>query len=626
MKGIVYLLRVLVLFLVAFGLSRLIFVGYLYPQLGHESLKSILSCFYYALKIDVAASCYLLLLPLLLIILETFFEFNFLAKLRRIYVFLILFINAIFTSADQGLYQEWGVKMNYRALQYLAHPSEVVSTATNLQLVAFVLLVILQMSVCSYLYFKWVKPADQWGAGNKFVSVLVSLLLVPVLILGIRGGLQQVPIQVSDVYYSTNANLNWAAVNTLWNVAQSVTTGVKYGLQNPYPFYDKNEAQKVVEELYSAREDSTVLFLKDQHPNIVFIVFEGWSADLIESIAHNKERACTPHFDILASNGLLFTNCIASGERSDQGLAAIMSSFPSLPLSSVVNYPEKVDQLPALLKPFKDKGYQSLFIFGGQLSYGNLKALIYHNGFDKVIEEKDIDPKIHRGRLGVHDEFTFDIFQHEISELKPPFFAGIFTQSTHFSYDYPKAKKSLEWAGAESDYANSMMYADSCLGDFFEKAKREPWFENTLFVMVSDHSHVMPWNDDHRKSSLHHIPLLFYGNVIKEEYRGAKKDAMVSQQDICATLLAQMQLPHQDFKWSKDIMAPGANTFAYWTFTEGFGFSRSSDCEFIYDLANKKDISPSVSKCDSADIKHEGFSYLQMVFEDFISSGRKQRK
>lgn len=626
MKSIVYLLRVLVLFLIAFGVSRSIFVCYLYPQLGQESWKSILSCFYFALKIDVAASCYLLLLPLLLIILETVFEFSFFAKLRRAHVFLILFINALFTSADQGLYQEWGVKMNYRALQYLVHPSEVVFTATNQQLITFVLLIILQMTVCSYIYFKWLKPYDQWIAGSKFVNVFISLLLVPVLVLGIRGGSQQVPIQVSDVYYSTNPNLNWAAVNTLWNVAQSVATGMKYGLQNPYPFYDKSEAGKVVKDLYSAREDSTVLFLKDQQSNIVFIVFEGWSADLIESISHNKERACTPHFDKLAAEGILFTNCIASGERSDQGLAAILSSFPSLPLSSVVNYPEKVDQLPALLKPFKDKGYRSLFLFGGQLSYGNLKALIYHNGFDKVIEEKDIDPKIHRGRLGVHDEFTFDIFQHEISPLKPPFFAGIFTQSTHFSYDYPKAKKPLDWAGAESDYANSMMYADSCLGNFFDKAKKQSWFANTLFVMVSDHSHVMPWNDDHKKSALHHIPLLFFGDVIKKEYRGSKKEAIVSQQDICATLLAQMKLPHQDFKWSKDMMNAGANSFAYWTFTEGFGFSRNDGCEFIYDLANKKDISQPVSKCDSTDIKHEGFSYLQMVFEDFISSGKKAQE
>jgi hypothetical protein len=143
--------------------------------------------------------------------------------------------------------------------------------------------------------------------------------------------------------------------------------------------------------------------------------------------------------------------------------------------------------------------------------------------------------------------------------------------------------------------------------------------------MVSDHSHVMPWNDDHRKSALHHIPLLFYGNVIKEEYRGSKKDDIVSQQDICATLLSQLGLPHQDFKWSKDIMIPSANRFAYWTFTEGFGFSRSRDCEFIYDLANKKGLSLSVSQCENSDIKHEGFSYLQMVFEDFISSGKRAK-
>jgi phosphoglycerol transferase MdoB-like AlkP superfamily enzyme len=281
-----------------------------------------------------------------------------------------------------------------------------------------------------------------------------------------------------------------------------------------------------------------------------------------------------------------------------------------------------VAQLPSLLKPFGQEGYHSLFLFGGQLSYGNLKSLIYHNGFEKVIEEKDIDPAIYRGRLGVHDEHTFDILYHELNGLKPPFIAGFFTQSTHFSYDYPKVKLHIGWAGGDSDYANSMIYADSCLGDFFDKAKKEPWFANTLFIMVSDHSHVLAWNSDHRRAALHHIPLLFYGDVIKEEYRGIKKEEVVSQQDVAATLLALMNMPHDNFKWSRDVMNPFTKTFAYWTFTDGFGFTRSRDCELVYDLADKKAISKPTGACDTL-IERQGFSYLQMVFDDFINNGNR---
>jgi phosphoglycerol transferase MdoB-like AlkP superfamily enzyme len=621
MRPAFYIARVLLLFVFAFAVSRIIFVCCFLPQFAGEPITSVLLSFYYALKIDVATACYLLLLPLFITLIQCIYDVKIFDKIKEVYLLFIIFVNALITSADPGLYQEWGVKMNYRALLFLSHPSEVVYTATTHQLLFFIICTALQTVLSFYIYFRLVKARESKDKKKGILAFFVCIALVPLLVLGIRGGWQEVPIQVSDSYYSSNQHLNWAAVNTLWNIGQSVNTGMRYGSQNPYLFFKKKEAEAVVRDLYTENNDSTVLFIKDQHPNIVFIIFEGWSSDLIASISGNKEHGCTPNFDRMAAQGILFTQCIASGERSDQGLAAILSSFPSLPLSSIVNYPEKVDQLPSLLKPFKEKGYSSLFLFGGQLSYGNLKALIYHNGFDKVIEEKDIDHSIYRGRLGVHDEFTFDILQHELKAMKPPFMAGIFTQSTHFSYDYPKAKKPIAWAGGESDYANSMMYADSCLGDFFDKAKKQLWYDHTLFIMVADHSHVMPWNDDHSKAVLHHIPLLFYGDVVRNECRGTRKEATVSQQDICATLLSQLHIPHDNFKWSKDIMNTSVQHFAYWTFTDGFGFTRSPDCEFVYDLASKKIISSSASHCDSAHIDRVGLSYLQMVFEDFMLMG-----
>ena len=623
MKGTLYIARLFLFFLFVFAISRVIFLCYFFPQFAHEPFTTILLSFCYALKTDVSATCYLLILPLLLVLFRSVWDIKSTFRIADIYVLTILLINAMVTSADLGLYQEWGVKMNYRAMLYLQRPSEVFSTATNGQIILFFLLTSIQTTLAYYIYRKLIRQTDEWQGQSKPIALISVIILVPLLVLGIRGGMKELPLQASDSYYSTNQTLNWSAVNSLWGLVQSVIVGRSYGLQNPYEFYAKQDAGKTIQDLYSTDPDSTVLFLKNKRPNIVLIIFEGWSTDLIASISQNKERSCTPYFDKLASEGILFTECLASGERSDQGVTAILSSFPSLPLSSIVNYPEKVDQLPSLLKPFTKDGYHSLFLFGGQLSYGNLKSLIYHNGFEKVIEEKDIDPKIYRGRLGVQDEHTFDILHHELNAMKPPFVAGFFTQSTHFSYDYPKAKKPLGWAGAESGYANSLMYADSCLGDFFEKAKREPWFANTLFIMVSDHSHVLPWNDDHSKAALHHIPLLFYGNVIKEEYKGVRKERVVSQQDVPATLLSQLNMSHDNFKWSKDIMNPTSASFAYWTFTDGFGFTCTKDCEFIYDLGNKRVISAPASTYDTL-VKRQGFSYLQMVFDDFISNAKRQ--
>ena len=619
MKIGLYIARLFLLFLFVFAISRLIFLCYFLSDISGQSFISILSSFYYALKVDVSTASYLLVFPLLISLFESIVPFRSGVTIRRSYTFLILSINALITSVDLGLYKEWGVKVNYKALLYLQHPSEIGSTATSGQLIFTLLFALIQAVLSFILYKRFVTPADNLNGENKLVAFISAIILVPLLALGIRGGIQQIPVQAADSYYSTNPHLNWAAVNSLWHLGQSVVAGTQYGNHNPYPFVNDLNDQREVEKLYTSNPDSTISFLHDQQPNIVLIILEGWSADLIESISENKDRSCASHFDTLTKEGILFTNCLASGERSDQGLTAILSSFPSLPLSSIVNYSEKVHHLPSLLKPFKDKGYSSLFLFGGQLSYGNLKTLIYHNGFDKVIEEKDIDPKIYRGRLGVHDEHTFDILHNELNKLKPPFFTGFFTQSTHFSYDYPNAKHPIAWAEKGSDYTNSVTYADSCLGDFFLKAKKEPWYSNTLFVLVSDHSHVLPWNSAHTTSAMHHIPLLFCGDVIKQEYRGTKKTGIVSQQDIAATLLSSLHITHDNFKWSKDVMNPTTSSFAYWTFTEGFGFTQNTSCERVYDLANKKTISAIYQNCDSDQIKRQSFSYLQKVFEDFLS-------
>jgi phosphoglycerol transferase MdoB-like AlkP superfamily enzyme len=623
MRGLLYIARLFLLFLFAFALSRLIFICFFFTDVSHEPASHILAAFFYGLKTDSSAACYLLIIPVLFLLEDSVGRFAWASRLQSAYALLILFINALVTSAELGLYREWGVKMNYRALLYLQHPSEVLSTATTWQILLTLFLTAIQTGITCYAYKRWVKLPDTQSKDSRVPAFIISLLMIPAIMLGMRGGWQQIPVQASDSYYSGNEHLNWAAVNSLWSLGQSISVGTRYGISNPYDFYLKDIAEKTVSRLYATQGGPGLLFLKDRHPNIVFIIFEGWSADLLSSISGDTLRSAAPHFDRLAAQGILFTHCLASGERSDQGLSAILSGFPSLPLASIVNYPEKINHLPALLKPFSHAGYSSLFLFGGQLSYGNIKALIYHNNFDEVIEEKDIDRAIYRGRLGVHDENTFDILRHKLSAKKQPFFAGFFTQSTHFSYDYPKAKKLISWAGDMNDYVNSLMYADSCLGDFFEKAKREPWYANTLFILVSDHSHVLPWDNDHKTSALHHIPLLFYGDAIKEQYRGMRKDEVVSQQDICATLLQQAGMPHSDFKWSKDIMNPGTLPFAYWTFTNGFGFTRSNGCELVYDLGNKKTISDKYEGCDSASITRSGFSYLQSVFDDFLSMDKQ---
>ena len=183
-----------------------------------------------------------------------------------------------------------------------------------------------------------------------------------------RGGLQPIPINQSDAYYSKNNILNDAAVNPVWNLTHSTIENLSHlDNHNPYTYFGKEEAKNLVEKIYKPeltgvssrpRRDSAhsnpkpKRILKNKRPNIVLLLMESWSADIIESLGGMP--GITPNFDSLTKDGLLFTNFYASGYTSDLAMPAILSSFHALPIASIVTQPAKFKELYCIsgsLKP-----------------------------------------------------------------------------------------------------------------------------------------------------------------------------------------------------------------------------------------------------------------------------------
>ena len=142
--------------------------------------------------------------------------------------------------------------------------------------------------------------------------------------LAIRGGVQQIPANVSDAYYSNNNALNLTSVNSAFHLAASILENTKGG--EPYSFMKNEEADAIVDSLYTNNPDSTRSVLSVQRPNIVLVVLESWSADLVKLCGGYD--SITPFFDSIAQHGILFSDCYASGGLSDQGMAALFSGFP----------------------------------------------------------------------------------------------------------------------------------------------------------------------------------------------------------------------------------------------------------------------------------------------------------
>jgi len=179
-------------------------------------------------------------------------------------------------------------------------------------------------------------------------------------------------------------------------------------------------------------------------------------------------------------------------------------------------------------------------------------------------------------------------------------------------------KEVLEWGDNERKYINSAYYTDHSIGDFIRNARKQPWFKNTLFILVADHSHNSYRNWSFSTPLYHKIPLLMFGDVIKEEFRGKKIDRLSNQSDLASTLLHQLEIPAGEFHWSKNLFNPYSPQFAYYSFEEGLGWIRPSG-HFVYDANVKHFNEVSIPDQERDSVIREGKSYLQVLFEEYMS-------
>lgn len=574
-----------------------------------------IAAFWHAIPLDIATTCYLLLFPFLILIIQSFYSPKWLNSLNKVYTLSAIIVFSLLVTAELGIYPEWKTKMPYKALMYLQNPSEVYNSASTATFFVLILLFLVLSTSTYWLYVKYFHVKILESLNLWYFKVwLILIVLLPVLFIGGRGGWQQIPINQSESYYSNHNILNLAAVNSGFNITISIIENYKNFGKNPYAFYDKEEAQSIIEKLYELPKDSTTHILKTEKPNIVLIILESWSADLIESIG--GKPGITPSFHELENQGVLFTNLYATGPRSEQAMGSIFSGFPAHPISSVTVQPEKFSKLPTVTKSLIDNGYHTSFYFGGQLRYGNIKGYILYNGFTKVVEHNDFGNNVLRGKLGVHDEFVLSRQLKDLNEEKEPFFSGLFTLSSHSPYDQPM-ENVFDWGGNENDYINSAYYTDRCLGNYINEARKQPWFKNTLFIIVADHSHNSYRNWSFTTPAYHKIPMLFYGEVIKEEFRGLKVNRLSNQMDLATTLLKQLGLESAPFKWSRDLFNPYSPEFAYYSFEEGLGWITQNG-HFVYDARVDHYNEDTVPDELKEKTKKQGKSFLQVLFEEYM--------
>jgi phosphoglycerol transferase MdoB-like AlkP superfamily enzyme len=612
-----FLLALFIYWLLLFAALRAFFLSYNFRLLlpsDHRAFD-IVHCFWQSLSLDASMAAYFLVIPWLVLALSgSRFRGRSQAFLKT-YVAIITVAYCWIAVSESFIYPEWKQKLNARILTTLAHPTEIVRSVPWTDLIIG-LLVWLMLSFGAFQVFRNGVSIFLHQTGRHRLRTMLLIVSWPI-ILGVtaRGGTKAIAIDVSRVYFSNDPILNDAAVNPanyfLRNIMQS--NSYKFGT-NIFASMPMDEAVRVRDELVRKPKNPGLKIVKDGTPNLVFIILESWSADLVASLGGRSEIA--PQFAQLEKNGILFTDFYSNGNRSQQGIASIFGAFPALPRSTITEDPGKARKLPGLARKLSQVGYSSTFLYGGQLEYGNIKSFLVDSGFQTIIEDKDLDSALPRANLGVIDGEMFKILHQSLNKQTAPFFTAFFNLNSHAPYDIPN-KDRYHFEGIESEYVKSAMYVDEELGRFFSDIKHEPWFANTLFVIVADHSHNTYRNRSTHDPGYRRIPFLLYGGAIKEEYRGTTWNRVGSQVDIVATILAQLGMEHTEFEWSKDMFHPNSPEFAYYEVGNGVGWV-TREGALVYEFDEKELRQSSLPAHEEVTATKNALAYLQVLFQSFI--------
>ncbi|WP_151945537.1 LTA synthase family protein [Aliarcobacter butzleri] len=542
MKFIKELFKVYLLFVALFLTGRFFFYLLYFERFNDISLSESLLTFIYGLRMDTIVICIILVIPTIFLAITPKIFSNFISKFLNIYILFFLLIALFIECASFPFFAQYDLRPNYLFIEYLEYPQEVTSLLFKdykFQFIAVFILIIATIKI--YSKSKFIK-FEQVFKQNYVSRILILVPILLILFLGIRSSLGHRPVNISDALYSTNRVINEITKNSLHSLGYAYYSNKKAENNiSKYGKIDIKEAYKVAslaigidykdEKKPFYREVKSKLASKKQK-NLVIFIQESMGAQFTGFIG---KQNFTPNLDNLAQDYLSFTNLYSNGTRSVRGLAALTSG--TLPINGIEVIKRNKSQegyftIASLLKPY---GYKSSFIYGGEARFDNMKGWYLGNGFDEVIEQKDFTNPIFTSTWGVSDEDLVIKANEKFKsyyENKEKFVSVMFSSSNHMPFELPDGKIEFEKNIPKTSVENAIKYADFAIGKFFELAKKEDYFKDTVFVVIADHN-VRVYGDQIVPIDMFQIPAVIVSSDIPHQIF----TNLTSQSDVLATAL-----------------------------------------------------------------------------------------
>lgn len=583
LRKILFLLIYLVSWVIFFEIARVFFLisTSAYAKEVSASLK--LQSLGYGLKMDLSMAGYLTILVSLFVVAAVFIPFFRKRTIYLIYTGIILFLFVLITIADAESFKAWGTRLDYTPIKFLSSPKEAFASIGHLPIFWIVLGLLIIYFLLFWVFRRVISGSIGLLSNSKYklVQLLLILCFMVGLIIPIRGGFQLAPINQSHVFFSNNQYANNAAINGTWSFMQSLTKA-RYLSKNIYQYMDQIEADSIVSSLFGA-EGKTEQVIKDSgsaKPNVIVIVWESFTAKVLNKLIDG--RSVIKYFPELMKDGIYFSNCYSSGDRTDKGLSAVLSSYPALPKESIINYNEKASRLTGLGNIFFKQGYNTSFYYGGAPEFMNIKGYISAQQFQQIITEDGFDSKDMNSKWGVHDQVVMKKLLSDVSKAKEPYFKTWLTLSSHEPFETP-VPKVFNGKDKETKFLNSLHYTDSIVYNFINELKKLPSWNNTVVIISADHGHYLPITG--KRADDYRIPILWLGGALKKQ--NIVVDKTVDQLDMAGSLVDQLNFSGRPFRFSKNVFDSTSQHWAFFTYNDGIGFVTDSS-RLLFDNAGKK--------------------------------------
>lgn len=556
LQEIVALLYRIFLAFFFYQIARLLFWFFNKNLIPVDSISEYLNLAYHGIAFDTTAIFYVnslfILLSIIPIVINT-------KKVYQKFLFYLYFItNGISYGMNFGdfVYFKFSqARLTTAAMNVAQHESNVgkVFLLSIIEHPMVIVWFIILMALWIFLYKKvkvnFQKPVKLIP---YFVFSVLTLCLTALLVVGgIRGDFKHStrPINLVDAnrHVTKPAQAN-VVLNSVFSFFRTMNTN---NFQEVH-FVDEKFIDENIHpyKLYTREE-------VEPKPNIVIFILESFGKEYSGAFNKNTDIknfvSYTPFFDSLATKSLIATNAFANGRQSIHGMSSILAGIPTLK-DAFTSSPYSNQKIQSIVSISNDMGYDTSFFHGapngsmGFLGFGNILGFKHYYGKTEYNNDADFD-----GIWGIWDEPFFQYFAKTLNQKKSPFMATLFSVSSHHPFKVPE-KYQGKFKKGPLEIHEPIGYTDYALKQFFKTAEKMPWFTNTIFVLVADHTNQVGYPEYEKSINRFSVPILFYSPNSKYNLKGEVTEP-AQQMDIYPTLADLMGYNKKIRSWGRSLVS-----------------------------------------------------------------------